>query len=240
MAAVTEDFMSKLFAAQQVERKKENKEFKEEIQVMISEGIKSEVEHATKPLKESQAKLMKDQAELLKTVEELSKKVVDIEKEKKKDCEYPRIEKHKDKDSVPSMVKNSVTEKRVEIENLTKDQKTVRGLFKVSNLTLGLSPISKVFVQAEVAKQMEETGEEEEIIKSKVMMEAVKEFMIMEMKVKEEHFHKLNIGRIFAPQKSDWQTLYVELESQDQVDWLMSHTRWIPESETGQVQTKVV
>ena len=47
MAAVTEEFISKLFAAQQVERKKENTEFKEEIQVMISEGIKSEVEKAT-------------------------------------------------------------------------------------------------------------------------------------------------------------------------------------------------
>ena len=72
MAAVTEDFMSKLLAAQQAERNKENKEFKEEYQVMISEGIKSEVENATKPLKESQAKILNDQAELPKTVEESS------------------------------------------------------------------------------------------------------------------------------------------------------------------------
>ena len=55
-----------------------------------------------------------------------------------------------------------------------------------------------------------------------------------------EHFKKLDILRIFAPQKSNWNTLYVELESQDQVDWVMAHAKWIPEVERGQVQTKVV
>ena len=238
MAAVTEEFMSKLFAAQQVERKKENKEFKEEIQVMISEGIKCEVENATKPLKESQEKIIRDQAELLKTVEELSRKVKDIEKEKNKDIEYPRLQK--DKESELRMRKNSVTERRADKDNTTNDQKAVMGLFKMSNVTLGLSPISKEFIEAEVAKQRKEIEQDEDTIKARVMMEAVKDFMIMEMKVKEEHFYKLDIVRIFSPQKSDWQTLYVQLESQEQVDWLLSHTRWIPESEPGQVQTKVV
>ena len=79
-----------------------------------------------------------------------------------------------------------------------------------------------------------------EVVKSRVMMESVKEFLVMEMKVKEEHFKKLDILRIFAPQKSNWNTLYVELESQDQVDWVMAHAKWIPEVERGQVQTKVV
>ena len=83
-------------------------------------------------------------------------------------------------------------------------------------------------------------GADKDIITAKVIKEAVKEFMVMEMKVKDEHFHKLNIVRTFTPQKSDWQTVYVELESEDQVDWIMSHTRWIPEQEKGQIQTKVV
>ena len=110
MAAITEEFkefMSNLFSAQEVERKKEHKEFKYEFQVMISEGIKTEVENATKPLKESQEKIVKDQAELLKTVEELSKKVEEIEKRKKEDSEYPPLEKSEE--SVLSMMKNSVT-----------------------------------------------------------------------------------------------------------------------------------
>ena len=111
-----------------------------------------------------------------------------------------------------------MTEKRADAESITKDQIYVRGLFKMSNLTLGLSPISKEFVEAEVTKQKEESGESEDTIKTKVMKEAVKEFMIMEMKVKEEHFEKLDIVRIFTPQKTDWQMLYVQLENQDQVD----------------------
>ena len=70
----------------------------------------------------------------------------------------------------------------------------------MSNLTVGLSPISKEFVEAEATKQKEETGEDDDIIKAKVIKEAVKEFMIIEMKVKVEHFEKLNIVRTFTPQ----------------------------------------
>ena len=80
---------------------------------------------------------------------------------------------------------------------------------------------------AEVTKQIDETGEDTEVVKKNVMMESVKELLVMDMKVKEEHSEKLDIVRIFAPQKSNWNTVYVELESQDQVDWVMSHAKWI-------------
>ena len=72
------------------------------------------------------------------------------------------------------------------------------------------------------------------------MKEAVKEYLMMEMKIKEEHFDKLEIVRIFAPQKTNWNTVYVVLESQEQVDWVLSHPRWIPAVENGQVQAKVM
>ena len=234
---VTEEFMKNLFAAQEVQWKKENQDFKDEIKVMMSEVIKLEVEKATKPLKESQEKMIQEQADLIKTVEVLAKKVVDIENGKEKNSEFPRMEKPRE--SEVGMDKITV-KRRVESEDLTKDQKAVRGLFKMSNLTIGLSPISKEFIEAEVSKQTEDEEADKEIIRAKVIKEALKEFMVMEMKVKEEHFHKLNIVRTFTPQKSDWQIVYVELESEDQVDWIMSHTRWIPEQEKGQIQTKVV
>ena len=213
--------MKNIFAAQEAQRKKENNDFKEEIKDMISEGIKCEVEKATKPIKESQEKILQDQASLLRTVEELQKKVVEIEKENE-DKEYPRLKKPQDSESNRKSVN---VERKAKAEELTQDQKTVRGLFRMSNLTVGLSPITKEFVEAEIVKQTEETGADEDTIKAKVIKEAVKEFMIMEMKVKEEHFEKLNIVRSFTPQKSDWHTVYVELESQDQVDWLMGHTK---------------
>ena len=71
------------------------------------------------------------------------------------------------------------------------------------------------------------------------MKDAVKELLTMEIKVKEDHFQKLDITRIFAPQKTNWNTVYLELESEEQVDWVMSHTRWIPAGDRGQVPTKV-
>ena len=86
MAAVTDefkDFMANLFSTQEIQRQKEHKEFKKEIQDMIKEGIKQEVEKATKPLKESQEKIVKDHANLLQTVEELTKKVVEIEERRR-------------------------------------------------------------------------------------------------------------------------------------------------------------
>ena len=210
--AVTEEFMKNLFAAQEGQRKKENQDFKDEIKVMMSEGIKFEVEKATKPLKKSQEKMIQEQADLIKTVEILAKKVVEIENGKEKNGDFPRLEKPLESEVG---MNNITVKRRVESKDLTKDQKAVRGFFKMLNLTIGLSPISKEFIEAEVTKQTEEKGADKDIITAEVIKEAVKEFMVMEMKVKEEHFHKLNIVRSFTPQKSDWQTVYVELESQD-------------------------
>ena len=220
------------------ELKSIGREIKEGVRREIEEGIRMEVENATKPMKEYQEKMVKDQAHLLKTVDELTKKVDKIEKEALNERDYPRLEKPCEGGG--DMTKKTVTNKGGDTEHLTKDQKAVRGFFKMSNRTLGLSPISKEFIDTEVTKKKEESGETEDVIKAVVMKDAVKEFMILEMKVKEEHFDKLNMIRIFTPQKTDWQTLYVELESEDQVDWVLSHTRWIPEVGRDQVQTKVV
>ena len=219
------------------ERTKENTELKQEIQEMIKEGIKSEIEAATKPMKESQDKIVKDHAELARTVQELIKKVNKIkkvkvvmtDKENESECPVP----------VQHVIESPGIRSHVNVTR-SRDQEAIRKLFRTSNSTLGLSPISKEILDSDVMKQMEETGLERNVIEPKVMKEAVKEFLIMEMKVKEDHFEKLNIVRIFAPQKSAWSTLYIQLENQEQGDWVMSHTRWIPEVEEGQVSAKVI
>jgi hypothetical protein len=130
--------------------------------------------------------------------------------------------------------------KTLESESLSKDEETIRKIFRTSNLTLGLSPISKDMVEEEVNKQMTETGLERDTVKAKVMKEAVKDFLMMEMKVKEEYFEKLGIVRIFAPQKSEWNTLYVVLENTEQADWVLYHSRYLPKVEKGHVQAKVL
>ena len=124
MAAVTEDFMKNLLAAQEAQRKKENQDFKEEMKVVMSEGIKSEVDKATKPLKDCQEKIIQDQASLLKTVEELAKKVVEIEKENEKVSEYPRFKTPQESESRRNTI---IVERRAETEDLSKHQTAVRG-----------------------------------------------------------------------------------------------------------------
>ena len=88
MSEELKNFMSNLFASQEVTRKQEHKDFKQDIQEMIKDGIKTEVEAATKPIKDSQDMLVKDQAKLVREVEELTKKVDELEKEK----EFPVLE----------------------------------------------------------------------------------------------------------------------------------------------------
>ena len=247
MEAATEQFLTRMFANQDAERKRENKQmeeerkkdhkqFKEEIHGLIKEGIQTEVEAATKPMKESQEKIVKDQEEMLKTVQELARKVSSLEKVKHNENEFPDLEQ-------PQGIMKQVTGRRSPVpvnETMTRDQEAVRKLFRASNLTLGLSPISQEILEAEVNEKMNDTEDEREVVKAKVMKEAVKEYLMMEMKIKEEHFDKLDIVRIFAPQKTNWNTVYMVLESQEQVDWVMSHTRWIPAVEKGQVQAKVM
>ena len=164
MSEELKNFMSNLFAAQEAIRKQENKEFKNDIKDMIKDGIKSEVEAATKPLKDSQDKILTDQAALVKTVEDLTKKVEEIEKGNN----FPVLEKLQ----VPKQ--GNKIYNRTEVVTLSKDEEVVRKLFKKSNLTIGLSPISQEFLEAEVVKQVEHTGKDRDEINKKVMKEAVK------------------------------------------------------------------
>ena len=221
------------------ERTKENNELKQEIQEMIKQGITSEIDAATKPMKESQDKLVQDHAELARNVQELTRKVNEIEKVKVVMGE--RQNEGVSGVSVPiqQLHKSQGIRNHVNVTQ-SRDQEAIMKLFKMSNLALGLSPISEEIFDVDMNKQIEETGLDRKMIEQKVMKEAVKEFLMMEMKVKEDHIEKLGIVRIFAPQKSNWNTLYIQLETQEQVDWVMSHTRWIPEVEEGQVSAKVI
>ena len=117
MSDELKNFMSDLFAAQEVTRKQEHKDFKEDIQDMIKAGIKTEVEAATKPLKDSQDMLVKDQANLVKKVEDITKKVEILERKR----EFPVLEQSQ----VPMHLdaRNHVTNNGSEIVTLNKDEK---------------------------------------------------------------------------------------------------------------------
>ena len=62
---------------------------------MIKDGIRTEVEVATKPVKENQEQIMKGHKSLMKKVGELEKKLQAIDKKRENDTEFPALPKPK-------------------------------------------------------------------------------------------------------------------------------------------------
>lgn len=91
---------------------------------------------------------------------------------------------------------------------------------------VGLKPIDKLHVQHIMRRQKDENKEEIEDVRWKGAMEtAVKMFLNNEMRIKGEDYEKLNNVRIFPPAKEDWNVLYVELENQEQAQYLYTFTQ---------------
>ena len=122
MIVEIQDFMFNMFSAQEVECKKDHKEFKEEIQTMIKDGIRTEVEAATKPVKENQIQIMKEHESLMKKVGELKKKLHAIDKTREKNTEFPALLKPK------KTIQNN-REKRTESVPIDKDNDVVKKTF---------------------------------------------------------------------------------------------------------------
>ena len=61
--------------------------------------------------------------------------------------------------------------------------------------------------------------------KEEAMLMEVKSFLKCEMRVRTSEIEKLDIVKVFHPAKDNWNVLYVEFSSEDQVDNLFSYTR---------------
>ena len=206
----------------------------------IKSTVEDEVAKAVKPLKETQEKTETELSKLASDLASLARRVSSQEEVMRgKEREEMVQRQGQQATSYANTLKaGSDIEYRTEV--LSNEEEAVRKIFKTSNITLGLSPISKDMIEEEVNKQMTVTGLERDKVEAKVLKEAVKDFLIMEMKVKEDHFEKLGIVRIFAPKKVDWNTLYVVMENIEQADWVLYHSRYLPKVEKGQVQAKVL
>ena len=107
-----------------------------------------------------------------------------------------------------------------------------RKLCALSRKIVGFTPINSRMLEM----QMESYGAKD--IEEAKLME-VKSYLKCEMKVLPSVVEKLNFVRIFPPAKEDWNVLYVEFESEREVDLIFNHTssmtrpdhrviRWIP------------
>ena len=55
----------------------------------------------------------------------------------------------------------------------------------------------------------------------------VKSYLVCEMRILPSVVERLNIVRIFPPAKEDWNIFYVEFESEQEVDTIINHTRYM-------------
>ena len=97
---------------------------------------------------------------------------------------------------------------------LTRKQELCASARKV----VGFSPIEPRMLDLQVQSYGAKDREE-------AMLMEIKSYLKCEMKMKPSEIEKLNIVRIFPPAKEDWRVLYVEFDSDFQVDMVISHTR---------------
>ena len=233
---------------QDEKRSREREEDNVELTRKIREGVKQELNDVMKPWQERTEKVEKRADKMEDNLKKLVSDISSIKEQLATTISTPTARPVSSWAAVTQQqsVQTGAGGVRLSVESYqnqdqaSKDQEEIRKIFKMSNQTLGLSPIAHNIVEAEVQRRVAENGEERESVTSKVMKEAVEEYLVMEMKVKKEYLEKLNIVGIFAPQKREWNTLYVQLESKEQADWVLHHKQWMVKPVDGQVMSKVV
>ena len=105
---------------------------------------------------------------------------------------------------------------------------------------VGLKPIDKRHVEHTKKRLEELEGETEEEKEKRAKKEAVMFFLKAEMKMKENDLKELEIVKIFAPAREEWNTLYVELASWEQASFLLSFTTFLRRGTTGEDRLEVI
>lgn len=90
--------------------------------------------------------------------------------------------------------------------------------------TVSLFPILKEEVLA-IEKELtsKKVSNNQKELRREALTMAVKEYLVLEMKISEEYFSRLDISNIFCGSSENWKTVYIELETSAQADWVLSH-----------------
>ena len=116
----------------------------------------------------------------------------------------------------------------------------IRELLGQARRIVGLRPIDKRHVEYTKKRLAELEGETEEDKEGRAKKEAVMFFLKAEMKMKEDDLKELEIVKIFAPAREEWNTLYVELASYEQASFLLTFTAFLRRGTTGEDRLEVI
>ena len=186
-----------------LERAQQREEDLNMIKKLINEGVRTEVLSALEPICRRQEELEDKQKFLQNKLNEMSEEIEKLKtggiKVQTKGVHNPEVE-----DEVSGL-------------GFDDEKDSNRDIIAAARRTIGLHKIG----QAEVEKYFRSGISDE----NEAMVEAVKEFMLEEMKVSEELLKDMNMERVFAPARGDWSTLYVKFSSESSVHKLYSHAR---------------
>lgn len=159
------------------------------------------------------------------------------EKEKRKDTEMP---KSKTINEVPEewpglgemeqeeviMVREvrKATKRKMEVTGAD-DEETKKAMKKAAK-TLSFFPIPYQEVET-IRKELEEDKADgvEDDMYSAALKKALGEFVMDEMAMRQDDWDALEIREIFTPRGTDWRTVYLEVETEEEADWVKGHTR---------------
>ena len=215
------------------ERANQREEDMNMIKDMIDKVVAVKVQAALNPVEEKLELQEKVNQELFKELNSLTKELECL----KQRCNSPTLgipvvpEPQAPQDlHGAGQVGHSMTGEQIQENRGVYSEK--QKLCQLSRKIVGFTPIVprmlEIQMQSYGAKDLEEA-----------MKMEVKSYLKCEMKMLPSEIDKLSFVRIFPPAKEDWNVLYVEFESEKEVDLIFNHTssmmksdhrvmRWIP------------
>ena len=210
----------------------------DEIAISVKVGVKKEIQEAVEPLKERQ-EIAEKETEAANTkikkleddVKEMRKEMV-LMKEKKTDTWASKVAEGGGRSLPGGWTARSHT---AECPSNTKDSRgmddknmKVSKIIREAKKIVGMKPIDKAHVEHTMRRNEDnDKGMDKDERWERAKNETVMADLKYEMKMKEEDIEQLKITRIFPPAKDEWNILYVEFESIEMVNFLMSFAQYM-------------
>ena len=202
---------------------------------MMKEMVKP-IEKRTIELEENMASVQDEVKKLTLEVKELKER--ETKKTEEKASGEKELKEKDDKEPTLSWAKVAgrgaqgvkQARRRSGVQPSEEQEERVRIAFAAAKLTVGLRPITREAVKEHRMKRDEygvNEGKSEEQKETDAREEACREFFKKEMKMTDDDIDSMSVERIFAPNKDDWDTLYVRLENEDDVGFLMSFKHYM-------------
>ena len=213
----------------------------DEIAISVKVGVRKDIQEAVEPRKERQDIAEKENEAANPKIKKLEDDVKEMReemalmKETKPDSWASKVAEGGGRNLPEGWMARSQRSHTTECPSNTKDSRRmddknlkVSKIIREAKKIVGMKPIDKAHVE-HTMRRNEETDKEMDNDErwERAKDETVKFFLKYELKIKGEDTAQLKITRIFPLAKDEWNMLYVEFESIEIVNFLMSFTQYM-------------